>query len=96
MKRARDGKEAEIKLFAPVYIECKIYVACVRLGHDTSDFVELLALATSKSHHGVFEIRWKRKKQENQRGREGGEGVAHSLINARDIEHVLIPAGCGE
>jgi hypothetical protein len=29
---------------APVYVECKLHVTCVRFGHDASDLVELLAL----------------------------------------------------
>ncbi len=32
----------------PVYVECKLNVARVRLGHDARDLVELLALNKCK------------------------------------------------
>jgi hypothetical protein len=33
---------------SPIYVEGKLYVTCVRLGHDTRNLVKLLALMTCK------------------------------------------------
>ena len=43
MKRERLAVELKEEA-SPIYVEGKLYVTCVRLGHDTRDLVKLLAL----------------------------------------------------
>jgi len=76
LTRVQHDIEAESKNFSPVYIECKFYIACVRLGHDACDFVELLALEAA-CHTSRRSWHWntmKKRVERDTRGKRKGGG----------------------